>query len=79
MLQYTNGFSCAMDQEEEEIIINFVQQSPVLDDEGKVKEVKSEEVISLVMRKALVEKLLETLCEMTGSDDTQISKGRNSI
>lgn len=69
MLQYTNAFSCALDQEKEEVIINFIQNSPVFDIEGNMAEVKSEEVISLVMRKAIVDKLIAALCEITDEDE----------
>ena len=49
MLQYTNGFSCAMDQEKDELMISFVQQVPEIGEDGETNHVKVEEVVNLVM------------------------------
>ena len=69
MLQFTNGFSCAMDQEKGELIINFLQQSPKIGAAGKADEVKEEEVISLVMGKVLAQNLADSLSEILETSD----------
>lgn len=66
MLQFINGFSCAMDQERGEMIINFVQQSPDFDDDGKVT---IEEISSIVMGKVTAQKLLDSLNEMLNENE----------
>lgn len=64
MLQFTNGFSCALDHENEELIVHFLQQAPRIGEDGAVADVRTEEVITLVMGKAVAENLAETLTEM---------------
>ena len=62
MLQYTNGFSCAMDSEKGELIIKFLQRCPDLDKESD--DVLEEEVSTIVMGKATAENLLAGLSKM---------------
>lgn len=64
MLQYVNGFSCAIDSEKEDFIINFVQRIPRFEIEGIQEDMITENVTSLVMGKAVAEKLLKALQEM---------------
>lgn len=68
MLQFTNGFSCAMDQEKGELIISFLQQVPEIGDDGKTKSVKTEEVSNLVMGKVMAQNLLDGLAEILSDD-----------
>lgn len=71
MLQFTNGFSCAMDQEKEEVMINFVQQIPKIENDGKPQGVHTEEVIKLVMGKVLAQNLLDALTEILAEDESE--------
>ena len=71
MLQFTTGFSCAMDQQKEELIINFIQQIPEIGDDGKTENVRIEEVINLVMGKVMAQNLLEALSGILSEDDTE--------
>lgn len=64
MLQYVNGFSCAVDSEKEEFIINFVQRIPKINENGIQEELTTETVSSIVMGVAVAERLLDTLEEM---------------
>ncbi len=64
MLQYVNGFSCAVDNEKEEFIINFVQRIPKIDENGIQEELTTEAVSSIVMGVGVAEKLFHTLEEM---------------
>ena len=56
MLQYVNGFSCAMDSEKDELIIKLLQRSP----DGVIMD----EVATIVMGKVTAQRLLEGLKEM---------------
>lgn len=70
MLQFTNGFSCAMDQEKEELMINFIQQIPELGEDGKTKGIRAEEVAQLVMGKVLARNLLDALTEILEEENS---------
>ena len=62
MLQYVNGFSCAMDSEKDELIIKLLQRSPdfTYDNDGVIMD----EVATIVMGKVTAQRLLEGLKEM---------------
>ena len=62
MLQYVNGFSCAMDSEKDELIIKLLQRSPDFmdDNDGVIMD----EVATIVMGKVTAQRLLEGLKEM---------------
>lgn len=62
MLQFTNGYACAIDQEKGEVMIQFVQQMPEFEDESQ--RVRTEEVASLVMGKKTAENLIKSLQEI---------------
>lgn len=64
MIQYTNGFTCAVDKEKGEVIINFMQQSPQIESDGKTAGIKVEDVISLAMGKVTAQSLVEFLTQM---------------
>jgi len=68
MLQFTNGFTCARDQEKEELIITFVQQIPELDAEGNATNIRVEEVVRLVMGKITAQNLVDGLTEVLTDD-----------
>ena len=69
MLQFTNGFTCALDQEKEELIITFVQQVPQIENDGKATHREVEEVVKLVMGKVTAQNLIEGLSEVLANDD----------
>ena len=62
MLQYVNGFSCAMDSEKDELIIKLLQRSPDFTDDNDG--VIMDEVATIVMGKVTPQRLLEGLKEM---------------
>lgn len=62
MLQYVNGFSCAMDSEKDELIIKLLQRSPDFTDDNDG--VIMDEVATIVMGKVTAQHLLEGLKEM---------------
>ena len=62
MLQYVNGFSCAMDSEKDELIIKLLQRSPDFTDDNDG--VIMDEVETIVMGKVTAQRLLEGLKEM---------------
>ena len=62
MLQYVNGFWCAMDSEKDELIIKLLQRSPDFTDDNDG--VIMDEVATIVMGKVTAQRLLEGLKEM---------------
>ena len=62
MLQYVNGFSCAMDSEKDELINKLLQRSPDFTDDNDG--VIMDEVATIVMGKVTAQRLLEGLKEM---------------
>lgn len=62
MLQYVNGFSCAMDSEKDELIIKLLQRSPDFTDDNDG--VIMDEAATIVMGKVTAQRLLEGLKEM---------------
>lgn len=62
MLQFTNGYGCAIDQEKGEVILKFVQQIPEFEDENE--RIRTEEIVSLVMGRRTVENLIKSLQEI---------------
>ena len=67
MLQYVNGFSCAMDAEKDEMIIKLLQRSPDFTDDNDG--VIMDEVATIVMGKVTAQRLLEGLREMLEDED----------
>ena len=67
MLQYVNGFSCAMDSEKDEMIIKLLQRSPDFTDDNDG--VIMDEVTTIVMGKVTAHRLLEGLREMLEDED----------
>lgn len=61
MLQYTNGFSFALDREKESLIMNCVQRIPKIIDGKMGEETEVENVATLVMDKTTAETLLKAL------------------
>ena len=57
MLQYVNGFSCAMDSEKDELIIKLLQRSPDFTDDNDG--VIMDEVATIVMGKVTAQRLLD--------------------
>lgn len=67
MLQYVNGFSCAMDSEKDEMIIKLLQRSPDFTDDNDG--VIMDEVTTIVMGKVTAQRLLKGLREMLEDED----------
>ena len=67
MLQYVNGFSCAMDSEKDEMIIKLLQRSPDFTDDNDG--VIMDEVATIVMGKVTAQRSLEGLREMLEDED----------
>lgn len=57
MMQYTNGFSCALDSESGELIIKFLQQAPIIKEDGITKDVAIDEVTELIMPNKMAKQL----------------------
>ncbi len=67
MLQFVNGFSSAVDSENGDVIIKFLQQSPNFDDENN--NVIVEEVANIVLGKSTAQKLSDALTEILSNEE----------
>lgn len=68
MLQFTNGFTCAMDRKKGEVIINFMQQTPQFDSAGNVQSVSIETTNSMVMNRITAEELIANLNDILSEE-----------
>lgn len=76
MLQFTNGFSCAVDQSKGEMIVKFMQQSPVLDNGGNIVDVQTEEVVTLAMSIVTAANLVDIIGEiLNGEPEEEQGRG----
>lgn len=64
MVQYVNAFSCAKDNVNEDFIINFMQNLPVIQKDGVQDDLAIEPVTSVIMGKSIVTKLVKALEEL---------------
>ena len=62
MMQYVNGFSCAVSKDKSEVVINFVQKVPDVEDDGTVSET-TEKVASVIMGRESAKQLTDALAE----------------
>ena len=69
VLQFTNGFTCAMNQDKGELFITFVQQVPEFDEDGNATNVEVEEVVKLAMGKVTAQNLIDSLNEVLSDDN----------
>lgn len=69
MLQFTNGFTCVMNQDKGELFLTFVQQIPEFDEDGNTTNVEVEEVVKLAMGKVMAQNLVDGLNEVLTDDD----------
>ncbi len=49
MMQYTNGFSCALNADSGELIVKFVQQTPVFKENGITNETNINDITEIIM------------------------------
>lgn len=71
MLQYVNGFSCALNSQNEDFIISFIQTSPNFENDRD--EYIRENIASLVMPKEIAGNLSQALLEMLDDSDEDLS------
>lgn len=58
---YVNGFSVATNQDEEEVVLHFVQKAPSFGEDGKMGELMVETASDLIMNVGTVKKLIRVL------------------
>ena len=68
MLQFTNGFACAVDGSKSEFIINFIQNHPTFDKAGNVSDAVTEPVVSVIMQKDTAAELASAITTLLSSD-----------
>lgn len=76
MVQYVNAFSCAKDNVNEDFIINFMQNLPVIQKDGVQDDLAIEPVTSVIMGKSIVTKLVKALEELL---EEQMAEDEDSL
>lgn len=72
MLQYVNGFSCAIDEEKREFILNFVQRFPKIKEGNIGEEMEIEVISSLAMDKKVAERLRSALNDVLEDENEDV-------
>lgn len=73
MLQYVNGFSCAIDGEKREFILNFVQRFPKMKEGDIGDEMEIEVISSLAMDKKVAERLRDALNDILEDESEEMN------
>ena len=68
MIQYTNSFRCAINNDNGEVLINFYQQSPLIEADGTISGSKEEVVSEIIIPNAVVRQLVTALTNITTSN-----------
>lgn len=68
MIQYTNSFRCAINNDNGEVLINFYQQSPLIEADGTISGSKEEVVSEMIMPNAVARQLVTALANITTSN-----------
>ena len=76
MLQYSNAFSCAINHTDKEIILNFIQKVPVVEQSGEIRQVSQETVSSLILQPSVARGLAETILSLL--DEPSASEASDS-
>lgn len=61
MVYYANSFTLSTDENQNEVIINFRQRSPKLDDDGNIIGMTVEDIVGIVLNKSGINGLRELL------------------
>lgn len=69
MMQYTNGFSCALSNDSGELIIKFVQQTPIVKEDGSTPDTKIEEVTEVIMPNNIAKQLANGLMTIMSENE----------
>lgn len=64
MNTYTNGFTCAISDNGEEILINFLQNIPSINNDGKIITTSQEIVQTLYMTPSVARSLISVLSDL---------------
>jgi hypothetical protein len=69
MLQYTNGFSCALSNDSGELIIKFFQQTPIVKENKITPDIKIEEVTEVIMPNNIAKQLANGLMTIMSKNE----------
>ena len=69
MLQYTNGFSCALSNDSGELIIKFFQQTPIVKENKITPDIKIEEVTEVIMPNNIAKHLANGLMTIMSKNE----------
>lgn len=71
MVQYVNGFSCAINEEKGEFMLNYTQRFPKIVQGNLEDENETEIVSSLVMNTQVAERLRDALNDLLGDESEE--------
>lgn len=69
MMQYTNGFSCALSNDSGELIIKFFQQTPIVKENKITSDIKIEEVTEVIMPNNIAKQLANGLMTIMSENE----------
>lgn len=69
MLQYTNGFACVFNNDDNSFVIKFYQNVPILTENPDVIQSEAQEISSIVMSRNGAQALLKSLSDILNSSD----------
>lgn len=70
MLNYANDFFCSVPKNKSNLILSFHQRSPVFNEDGKMCDVKTEEISSLILEPDVALGLADSIIQLFNEDDT---------
>ena len=64
MLQYCNAYSCAVNKSKEEVVVNLIQNAPIIGADGNFSGSEAHVVASVVLRPNVAQQLAKDLTEL---------------
>jgi len=71
MYQYANGYSCAMDNDKNTVVLHFRQSGPKFGRDGTVEETEVVPVASIIMNLDMAHALGKSLCSLIEEADEE--------
>lgn len=69
MLNYVNDFFCSVPKNKSNLILSLQQRSPVFDKDGKMCDIKTEEISSLILEPDVALGLADSIIQLFNEDD----------
>lgn len=78
MLEYVNRFNFAINDKHTECVMNFMQEHPKLDENGKIVGVESHVVSSVVMTEQCARNMLDVMQQLIAISEENTSDSESS-